>query len=443
MTNLLFSIFKHGTILHIDTALKEGDSVKKRLVVIGNGLAGIQFLERLLSSKPSSFEVTVIGKEPAYKRYLLSRVLQKEIPFEDVKLEDDGWYLKRGVRLFKNETVVTVDPLVRHVKTDRGRKITYDLLVFATGSNPHLLPVKGAGKEDVMTFRTIEDCMTLMNAPNHYQKAVVIGAGILGLETAMGLVQRGIKTTVVHHQPNVMNRQLDRLASEMLQEDLERMGIHFSLSKRAKEIIGTSHVEGVRFSDGTSLKADLVLMSVGVKPNIELAKKSGLDVHRGILVDDFLQTSDPSIYAIGECAEHRDMTYGLTEPILEQAEHLARTLAGYPEPYTGSIMSTSLNIDNVNVFSSGHVLETEETRTFQWIDPIRHIYKKIVTLHGRVIGAILYGDTSEAALLAKLVNSLAPVSEIPSNQLFPEKKVTRSTLALVPKDGRSSKTAQS
>lgn len=417
--------------------------MKKRLVVIGNGLAGIQFLERLLSMKPSSFEVTVIGKEPVYKRYLLSRVLQKEVSFEDVKLGDDGWYLQHGVRLFKNETVVTVDPLVRNVKTDRGRKIAYDLLVFATGSNPHLLPVIGAGKEGVMTFRTMEDCITLMNASNHYQKAAVIGAGILGLETAMGLVQRGIKTTVVHHQPNVMNRQLDRLASEMLQEDLERMGIHFSLSKRAKEIIGTSHVEGIGFSDGTSLEADLVLMSVGVKPNIELAKKSGLDVHRGILVDDFLQTSDPSIYAIGECAEHRDMTYGLTEPILEQAEHLARTLAGDPEPYTGSIMSTTLNIASVKVFSAGQVLETEETRTFQWIDPIRHNYKKIVTLHGRVIGAILYGDTSEATLLAKLVNSLAPVSEIPSNQLFPEQKIARNTLALVPKDGSSSKTAQS
>ncbi|WP_226658806.1 NAD(P)/FAD-dependent oxidoreductase [Pseudalkalibacillus hwajinpoensis] len=417
--------------------------MKKRLVVIGNGLAGIQFLERLLLMKPSSFEVTIIGKEPAYKRYLLSRILQKDVTLEKADVEDGNWYKQRGIRLIENETVISIDPLGRYVKTERGRKLAYDILVFATGAHPHVLPVKGAGKSGVMTFRSMNDCKALMEAPKQYRKAAVIGAGILGLETAMGLVQRGMETTVVHHQPNVMNRQLDRLASEMLQEDLEKLGIQFALRKRTKEILGEACAEGLSFSDGTSLEADFVVMAVGVKPNVELAKKSGVDVHRGILVNDYLQTSDPHIYAIGECAEHRDVTYGVIDPIIDQAEHLARTIVGRPEQYHGSIASTTLNISRISLFSIGQVLETEDTRTYQWIDPIRHIYKKIVTLHGHVIGAILYGDTSEAVKLAKLVNRLAPVSEIPSNQLFPEERKRKNKLTLVPKSDQASKTAQS
>ncbi|MCA0172585.1 NAD(P)/FAD-dependent oxidoreductase [Bacillus sp. RAR_GA_16] len=415
----------------------------KRLVVIGNGLAGIQFVERLLLKKSSHFEIIIIGNEPAYKRYLLSRVLQQDIAVEKTELEDDDWYKQRGIRLVENETAVMIDPLSRQVKTDRGRKIAYDTLVLATGANPHVLPVKGAGKNGVMTFRSMNDCKVLMDASKHYRKAAVIGAGILGLETAMGLVHQGIDTTVVHHQPNVMNRQLDRLASEMLQEDLETLGMKFALCKRTKEINGEANVQSLTFSDGTSLEIDLVLMAVGVKPNVELAKKSGLEVHRGILVDDYLQTSDPSIYAIGECAEHRDVTYGVIEPILDQAEHLAATIAGCPKQYHGSIPSTTLNISGISLFSAGQVLETDDTRTYQWIDPIRHIYKKIVTLHGHVIGAILYGDTSESAVLAKLVTRLAPVSDIPSNQLFPKERKRKTNLTLVPRRNQVNRTAQS
>ncbi|WP_273853420.1 NAD(P)/FAD-dependent oxidoreductase [Guptibacillus spartinae] len=415
----------------------------KRLVVIGNGVAGIQFIERLLSMNSSRFDITIIGNEPAYKRYLLSRILQHDMAVEKAKVEDDDWYNQRGIRLIENETAVMIDSLSRQVKTDRGRKIAYDTLVLATGANPHILPVKGAGKTGVMTFRSMEDCKALMEASKRYRKAAVIGAGILGLETAMGLVQQGIDTTVVHHQPNVMNRQLDRLASEMLQEDLETLGVKFALCKRTKEINGEANVQSLTFSDGTLLEIDLVLMAVGVKPNVELAKKSGLEVHRGILVDDYLQTSDPSIYAIGECAEHRGVTYGVIDPILDQAEHLAQTLAGSPKQYHGSTPSTTLNISGISLFSAGQVLETEDTRTYQWIDPIRHIYKKIVTLHGYVIGAILYGDTSEAVILAKLVSRLAPVSDIPSNQLFPEERKRKTNLTLVPRSDQVNRTAQS
>jgi NAD(P)H-nitrite reductase large subunit len=415
----------------------------KRLVVIGNGLAGNQFLERLLLMKSSRFEITIIGKESAYKRYLLSLILQQDVGVEKAELEDEDWYKQRGIRLIENETAVMIDPLGRHVKTDRGRKIAYDTLILATGANPHVLSVKGAGKNGVMTFRSMDDCKALMDASKRYRKAAVVGAGVLGLETAMGLVKQGMDTTVVHHQPNVMNRQLDRLASEMLQEDLEKLGVKFALCKRTKEINGESCAQSLTFSDGSSLEADLVLMAVGVKSNVELAKKSGLEVHRGILVDDYLQTSDPFIYAIGECAEHRGVTYGVIDPILDQAEHLAGTIAGCPKQYHGSIPSTTLNISGISLFSAGQVLETEDTRTYQWIDPIRHIYKKIVTLHGHVIGAILYGDTSEAVILAKLVSRLAPVSEIPSNQLFPEERKRKTNLTLVPRSDQVSRTAQS
>ncbi|MBN8210556.1 NAD(P)/FAD-dependent oxidoreductase [Bacillus sp. NTK071] len=398
----------------------------KKIVVVGMGMAAIRFVENLLSVKTVHFEILIIGKEnnPAYKRHLLTRVLQGEFGIEESIIHDKNWYESNGIRCLMNEKVVAVDSESQEVKTDRGRKVRYDYLVMATGSTPHYLPVKGAGKKGVVTLRTIDDCHHLIEKAHQYKKAVVIGAGILGLETAMGLVSLGVETTVIHHQPNVMNRQLDRLAAEMLQEALEARGVRFLLNKRTKELIGQSSVEGIRFSDGNSLESDLVLMSVGIRPNIELAKKAGLDVHRGVIVNDHLQTSVPNIFAIGECIEHREVTYGGIDPIYEQADYLARLMTGIQvNGYMGSTVSTHLHIKGIKAFSCGQVLETEETRTFQWIDPIRHIYKKIVTFNGRVIGAILFGDTSESKRIATLVEEWAPVSEIPSNHLFHTKDV--------------------
>ncbi len=412
-------------------------------MVVGAGMAAIRFLESLLSVKSIRFEIVIIGEErhPAYKRHLLSRVLQGEVKVEETLTYEQEWYQKKGIRFLTNEKVQSIDRHSQQVKTDRGRNVRYDYLVIATGSTPHLLPVKGVGKQGVKTFRTLDDCYEILENAQRYKKAAVIGAGVLGLEAAMGLVSLGVDTTVVHHQPNVMNRQLDRLSAEMLQEELGARGVKFLLSKRTKELFGTSRVEGIRFTDGTILETDLVLMSVGIRPNIELARKAGLEVHRGIVVNDDLQTSDPTIFAIGECIEHREATYGTTEPIYEQADYLARMLAGFlATGYQGSTVSTQLNIGGINVFSSGHVLETEETRTFQWIDPIRHVYKKIVTLHGRVIGAILYGDTSEAPRLKRLVKEFAPVSSIPSNQLFHAEDVrSPSTLKIVTKKALSNR----
>ncbi|WP_394173043.1 NAD(P)/FAD-dependent oxidoreductase [Guptibacillus hwajinpoensis] len=415
----------------------------KRIVVVGAGMAAIRFLESLLSVKSFRFEIMIIGEErqPSYKRHLLSRVLQGEMRVEETLSHEQEWYQRNGIRFLMNEKVQSIDCNDQQVKTDRGRKVRYDYLVLATGSTPHLLPVKGVGKQGVRTFRTLEDCYALLENAHLYKKAAVIGAGVLGLEAAMGLVSLGVETTVVHHQPNVMNRQLDRLSAEMLQEELEERGVTFLLSKRTKEVLGNSQVEGIRFADGTILETDLVLMSVGIRPNIELARKAGLEVHRGIVVNDDLQTSMPNIFAIGECIEHREATYGATEPIYEHADSLARTLTGFlATGYQGSTVSTHLNIGGINVFSSGQVLETEETRTFQWIDPIRHVYKKIVTLHGRVIGAILYGDTSEAKHLKRLVQELAPVSSIPSNHLFRGEDISsHSTLKIVTKKALSSR----
>ncbi|WP_347551171.1 FAD-dependent oxidoreductase [Pseudalkalibacillus hwajinpoensis] len=418
--------------------------MKAKLMVVGNGEAATRFLESLLSIQAKGFEITVVGKEPqpAYKRHLLTRILQGEVAMEDAVFQDSDWYKSSGIRYYSNESVLTIDTDRSQVKTDRGRKVRYDHLVIATGSSPYLLPIQGAGKKGVKTYRTLEDCRELIQTSETYKKAAVIGAGLLGLEVAMGLVHLGLETTVVHHQPNVMNRQLDRLASEMLQEALAANGLNFALSKRTREITGDSHVKGIRFSDGSMMEADLVLMSVGIRPNVELAKKAGLEVHRGIVIDDDLCTSVPNVYAIGECAEHRDVLYGTIGPIYEQAEHLARKLCDLPARYTGSMVSTHLNIRSINVFSTGQVLETEETRTFQWIDPIRHIYKKVVTLHGHVIGAILYGDTSDALRLTQLVKEFAPVNEIPSNTLFPNVSRDRHNLKLVSKKFLSSGAGQ-
>ncbi|WP_394173322.1 nitrite reductase large subunit NirB [Guptibacillus hwajinpoensis] len=390
--------------------------MKEKILLVGNGMAGIRFLESFLKIEPERYDITVIGKEryPAYNRIMLSSILQGDTTLEDVVIYDMDWYTANGIRFLSDETVLSVHPGLNQVKTDKGRKLSYDHLVIASGSSPYILPVKGADKDGVMTFRTLQDYEEVLSRSGRYKKATVIGAGLLGLEAAMGLVHHGFETTVVHHQPNVMNRQLDTYAAGLLQEQLEAKGVRFALNKRTKELIGNRRVESIRFVDGHTLETDLVLMSVGIRPNIEFVKRSGLEIRKGIVVDDYMRTNIPNVYAIGECAEHRAVTYGLVGPIYEQASQLARTLSGLRgERYKGSTVSTFLKIRDIEAFSSGQVLETEETRTFKWVDPVRNIYKKIVTMHGSVVGAILYGDTTDAKQISQMVIEQAPVTNIP------------------------------
>jgi nitrite reductase (NADH) large subunit len=415
--------------------LGRGDTVKEKILVVGNGMAGIRFLESFLKIEPERFEITVIGKEryPAYNRMMLSSILQGETPLEDVVIYDMEWYVSQGICFFANETVVSILPASNQVKTDRGRKIPYDHLVIASGSSPYVLPVKGADLDGVMAFRTLQDYEELLSRAGRSRKATVIGAGLLGLEAAVGLVNHGFETTVVHHQPNVMNRQLDTYAAGLLQEELEAQGIRFLLNKRTKELQGNRRVEAIRFADGHSMETDLVLMSVGIRPNVDFARRSGLEIRKGIVVNDAMQTNLSNVYAIGECAEHGGVTYGLVGPIYEQASQLARTLSGIRgERYKGSTVSTFLKIRNIEAFSAGQVLETEETRTFKWIDPVRNIYKKIVTMNDSIIGAILYGDTTDANQISKMVLDQASVKEIPEYSMMPGESSGETTMLEVP-----------
>ena len=303
--------------------------MKRKLLMIGNGMAGVSFVEQLLKLNPHKYEITIVGAEPHpnYNRILLSSVLAGSADLKDIVLNDWDWYRDNGIVLHAGRTAVSIDTAARDVTTDAGLRLPYDDLVLATGSRPFLLPLPGADKEGVIAFRDIKDCETMVETAKRYRKAVVIGGGLLGLEAARGLLNLGMEATVVHLHGYLMERQLDETAARMLQEELERQGMRFLLRKQSEAIVGRKRVVGLRFTDGTQTEADLIVMAVGIRPNVQLARASGIAVNRGIVVDDYLRTNVPGVYAVGECAEHRGITYGLVAPLYEQGAVLARVLA--------------------------------------------------------------------------------------------------------------------
>jgi nitrite reductase (NADH) large subunit len=374
----------------------------KKLVMIGNGMAGVSFVEQLLKLNPNRYDITIIGSEPHpnYNRIMLSSVLAGEATMEDIVLNSWEWYKENNIQLHAVQTVTAVDTEARTVTTDNGLQIEYDELVFATGSLPFMLPLPGADKEGVIAFRDINDCETMLTASKQYKKAVVIGGGLLGLEAARGLVNLNMDVHVVHIHHYLMERQLDETAAKLLQAELERQGMKFLLSKNSDSIIGGDRVEGLTFKDGTSVEADLIVMAVGIKANAVLAKDAGITVNRGIVVDDYMQTNIPNVYAVGECAEHRGIVYGLVAPLYEQGAVLAKKLAGVEaEGYKGSVLSTKLKISGVNVFSAGDFSDGPETRALRVQDDLEGVYKKVVFKDGQIIGAVLFGDTSDGSKL--------------------------------------------
>nr|WP_269430065.1 FAD-dependent oxidoreductase [Geobacillus kaustophilus] len=294
--------------------------MKRKLVLIGNGMAGVRCIEEILKLDREAFEITIFGSEPHpnYNRILLSKVLQGDTRLDDITLNSWEWYEQNGIRLLAGETVTDIDHEERLVRTDRGRVVEYDELILATGSNPFILPVPGADLPGVTAFRDIQDCERMIEYAKTYKKAAVIGGGLLGLEVARGLLNLGMDVDVIHIFDYLMERQLDPTASKLLQRELEKQGMNFLLRKETAELFGNGRVEGVRFKDGTSIAADLVVMAVGIRPNVDLARRSGIEVNRGIVVNDYLETSVPHIYAVGECAEHRGVVYGLVAPLYEQ-----------------------------------------------------------------------------------------------------------------------------
>ncbi|MDN6858205.1 nitrite reductase large subunit NirB [Pseudomonas sp. CAN2814] len=401
---------------------------KLKLVLIGNGMAGVRTLEELLKIAPDLYDITVFGAEPHpnYNRILLSPVLAGEQAFEDIVLNDLNWYSENGIRLLLNRKVSRIDRHRRKVYAEDGTEAEYDRLLIATGSNPFILPVPGSRLQGVIGYRDIADTQTMIDTAGTHSHAVVIGGGLLGLEAANGLKLRGMDVTVVHLSDWLLERQLDRTAGKLLQEALEARGIGFRLNTHTEELIddGSGRVCAIRFKDGEVIAADLVVMAAGIRPNTELAEKTGLPCNRGILVNDTLQTYDPRIYALGECASHRGIAYGLVAPLFEQAKVCANHLAmlGFAR-YQGSVTSTKLKVTGIDLFSAGQFMGGEGTETITLSDPIGGVYKKLVIKDDVLVGACLYGDTADGGWYFRQIRENHNVGEIRDHLMFGESSV--------------------
>ncbi|MFC7681878.1 nitrite reductase large subunit NirB [Paenibacillus sp. GCM10028914] len=389
------------------------DKLKQKLVVIGNGMAGISTVEQIIKLG-GAYDITVFGSEPHpnYNRIMLSYVLDGSKTVDDIVLNDWNWYKENNITLHVGTTVTKIDEENKVVVANNGLTVPYDRVIIATGSNPFILPVPGSDKEGVVGFRDIADCNQMLEAAKRYKKAAVIGGGLLGLEAAKGLVNLGMDVTVVHLMNDLMERQLDHNASSMLQAELESQGIKFAMGKQTEELLGDERVTGLRFKDGTELEAEFVVMAVGIKPNVEVAKASGITVNRGIVVDDYLRTSMHDVYAVGECDEHRGVCYGLVAPLFEQGMVLAKHLCGVEtKPYEGSIVSTKLKISGVDVFSAGEFIEGPEHTVIAAKDEWKKTYKKILLKDNVIVGAVLFGDVTESASLQKLIKQEAVMTD--------------------------------
>jgi NAD(P)H-dependent nitrite reductase large subunit/NAD(P)H-dependent nitrite reductase small subunit len=394
---------------------------RRKLVVVGNGMAGMKVVEELRALSGQPFDITVFGAEayPNYNRILLSPVLAGEKRFDDIVLNPVDWYRDNGVTLHLSDPVVEIDRVRRVVRSRAGIEASYDRLLLATGSNPIVLPVPGKDLPGVVTFRDLQDVNTMLAASRTHSKAVVIGGGLLGLEAANGLLKQGMRVTVVHLLDTLMERQLDPAAAELLKHSLERRGLRFHMPAKTTAILGTDRVTAVQFEDGVSIEADLVVMAAGIRPNVELARAAGLRCDRGVLVDDTMQTFDPCIYAVGECVQHRNNTYGLVAPLFEQAgvcaTHLAEVGLGR---YAGSMLSTQLKVSGIDLFSAGDFLGGPGSEALVLRDPKRGIYKRVVIENNKIRGAVLYGDTRDGAWYCELMTAGRDVSELRDKLIF-------------------------
>ncbi|KQW30373.1 nitrite reductase large subunit NirB [Acidovorax sp. Root402] len=406
---------------------------KLKLVMVGNGMAGVRTLEELLKIAPDLYDITVFGAEPHpnYNRILLSPVLAGEQTIDEIILNDWQWYADNHITLHTGFTVTDVDRVRRVVSASSkdGDVITaeYDRLIMATGSNPFILPVPGKDLKGVLAYRDIADTQAMIDAAATYKHAVVIGGGLLGLEAANGLMKRGMTVSVVHVMPSLMERQLDDVAGKMLQKSLEDRGMRFLMGAQTQELVGNAEgrVASVKFKDGTEVPADLVVMAVGIRPNTQLAEKMRLHVNRGIVVSDTLQTTtDARIYAVGECAAHRGIAYGLVAPLFEQGKVLANHLAEFGiGRYQGSLTSTKLKVTGIDLFSAGDFQGGDNTEEIVMSDPFGGVYKKLVIKDDKLVGACLYGDTVDGSWYFKLLRDGRSVTDIRDKLMFGESNI--------------------
>jgi len=400
---------------------------KMKLVVIGNGMAGMRTVEELLKIAPDLYDITVFGDEPYpnYNRIMLSPVLANEQTIDDIILNSREWYAENNIQLYTNARINKIDRKNRVVYAEDGTSAEYDRLLLATGSRPFMLPIPGADLQGVIGYRDIKDTNNMIAAAKVHKHAVVIGGGLLGLEAANGLKIQGMDVTVVHRSEWLLERQLDKTAARMLQQSLEAKGLKFLLEKDTEQLVGSysdknhGRVTAVRFKDGQEIPADLVVMAVGIRPNFALAESAGIHCDRGIVVNDTMQTYDPRIYAVGECVAHRGTSYGLVAPLFEMAKVCATHLANFGiGRYVGSVTSTKLKVTGIDLFSAGDFTGGEDTEEIVLHDAVGGVYKKLIIKDDKIIGSVLYGDTTDGSWYFQLLRDKKPIHEIRDHLMF-------------------------
>lgn len=415
-----------------DGAKDGGGSPREKLVVIGNGMAGCRAVEEILARDGDRFDITIFGAEPRvnYNRIMLSPVLAGEKTFDEIVINTAEWYDENGITLVSGDAVAQIDRDAQQVVTQSGRTQSYDRLLIATGSDPFVIPVPGHNLPGVVTFRDLDDVDKMLAAADKGGNAVVIGGGLLGLEAAHGLSLRGMQVTVLHLMPTLMERQLDEAAGYLLKTELERRGQTILTSADTAEILEKDgHVAGVKLKDGTEIPADIVVMAVGIRPNATLGKMAGLEVGRGIVVNDDMVTSDPAIMAVGECVEHRGLCYGLVAPLWDMCRSLADALVAEPNPYEGSVTSTKLKVSGIDLFSAGDFSGGDDCEDIVMRDASRGVYKRVIVKDGKLIGAVLYGDTADGNWYFDLLKKGEDVSDIREALIFGQAYASGGALA--------------
>lgn len=392
----------------------------QKLVIIGNGMAPGRMLENLFETAPGLYDVTIFNAEPRvnYDRIMLSPVLSGEKDYEDIIIHSDEWYAENDVTLHKGAKVAGIDRDRKTVTSENGITVPYDKLVIATGSSPFIIPVPGHQLPGVLAYRDLDDVTKMLDISQRGGRAIVIGAGLLGLEAAYGLKRQGMDVTVIHLMPTIMERQLDPAAAYLLEKALTDRGIDIITKANTKRILGEDKVEGIELEDGRIITGEMVVMAVGIRPSASLAKDAGLAVNRGIVVDDGMMTSDASIYALGECAEHRGMCYGLVAPLYESAKVLADRLTGGQAEYHGSVTNTKLKVTGINMFSAGDFAEGDDREEIVLRDATAGVYKRLILKENRIIGAVLYGETSDGSWFFDLLKKGTDVSEMRDTLIF-------------------------
>jgi nitrite reductase (NADH) large subunit len=405
--------------------------VSEPLVIVGNGMAAARLVDELAKSALGRYAIAVIGDEPrlAYNRVLLSSVLAGETAPHEIELKPASWWLDRGVTLKYGCVATEIDVGRRELKIAGEESVTFSKLVLATGSAPLRLNVPGTDLAGVHTFRDSRDVDLLLTLAAQKKRVIVVGGGLLGLEAAHGLAKAGALVTLIHLMDRLMERQLDAPAADLLKTLVERKGFKVLLNANTARLHGEKFVEGIELADGRRIDADAVIFAAGIRPNVALAKDAGIPVNRGIVINDQLQTAAADIFALGECAEHRGICYGLVEPAYEQARVLAQHLAGGSASYSGSVVATNLKVSGVAVFSAGDFIAADGAETIVLNDARRGTYKKLVIANGRLTGAVLVGETQDALWYLDLIRTREPIVKIRGEMMFGRSLAIRSEAA--------------